>query len=1211
MDFVEQFARDVVALGGKAYVIGGWVRDKIMGMPSKDIDIEVFGLPQPELEQLLSKYGEVNLVGKHFGVYKVGDYDVSLPRTEKKSGIGHKGFDVVPDPFLTTDEAVLRRDLTINAIFYDPIIGSYRDPVGGIKDIENGVLRYVNADTFMEDPLRVYRVMQFVGRFQFRVDPDLLRLCTEMVARGELDSLPRERVFEEFGKLLVRGNKPSLGLNFARYVGIIQRYFPELEILVGTMQEPDWHGEGDCWNHTLLVVDEGTKYRNSLEYPTAFMFACLCHDLGKPATTEVIDGRITSRGHEDEGEPIARKFMDKLTNNIQLIEQVAFLVRRHLLINNWYLNKPIRKSTAIKLYREMDKLGLNHKYLVAISRSDHFGRILSAPSGTDNMAKVTWFDELMSSLVVGPEAAARIVAALVTGMDLIAMNIKPGPRYKELLDSAYNYQVDNDIKDKELVLDFVRKMVGQQYEQNFNVMKELPSTTRTGLISKYEIGKRIGEGMYGQAFSGREDRVVKLTTDKNEAYGVLKLINANFKHPNLVRYYSIKEIPHTPKRAWIIEMEKAEGQKLIGNKADLPAIAQVFDNYILSGRFRCVKLLSGVRVIYWDNGSVARRLSEKDFELLLSFSKQIKSLKCALIQELGENLDYLDIQSGNVVLMPNGMLKFFDIVIASRYEQNPSKDMIEDLIIDFYKFYRNIDARCVEVSYEFSNFLNAHQIPNNVIWATVIPRFKGMAYNFEHSWVELKINNEWYVVDITGPRQFGMLNLKPLMTRDQYRKLWISINPVDDRHRNEWGVPRYKPLTYEQNDAILAYLPKPVMTGLWRKYGITPKLRTKEPRGNRPKFLGEGSFGEAYTTYKKLGGRAVKLTRDIAEAYAVKKIIDAEFVHPNLARYYSIQEIPSEDECRRRWVIELEKVEGRLLNSDEESALYHARDYVEASLEKDNWTDEERDYQTKKMAEFGAQTMEFIKQLQSLYGAFYERFGLTSLDVHGNNVLITSNGQLKFFDIMRDFGDDAFRIQYEKIQFNPEWVRHEQNPIPLPHLHDVVLQKGTLKDVSPFIKSSKIQWGTIRKEELDIYKLVTTDGYKLALIAVKKQPEVKYYPEYGGVAPYLYLDRLEKYPDATIPGIGAIALAKLVELSKQKGYDGRVLLDATPNAEDFYIKMGMAFSEPPSWKYGSGGSRFLFTPNLAGAYLKRMESYLQTKGYQTNPDDEFEIGPPR
>ena len=475
-EFVLNLAKKVNALGGRAYIVGGWTRDLVMlkqepGKPlpfvpfddvpdAKDIDIEVYGVSQADLEVILAKLGKVDLVGKSFGVYKHGEFDISLPRTETKSGTGHKGFDIVPDPSLPPEQAVLRRDLTINAILYDPLTGTFMDPTGGMFDIETGTLRYVDRNTFGEDPLRVYRVMQFIGRFGFSPTTDLVRLCTEMVASGELDTLPRERVYEEFNKLLLRGVHPSLGLEFLLKIGAVEKYFPELYALRGSPQHPDWHREGDVWNHTMLVIDSAVRERDNSSSPAALMYAALCHDLGKPSTTRVEDGKLVSKGHDEAGEPPTRRFMERLTNDVKLIEEVAFMVRHHLVIDCWAVDKKVRKSAGARFFRKMEAAGVTCSDIMALTTADNEGRVIGEEQTKDfdaRMENVRWFGEFMASLTVTAIDTRVLPKPLVTGNDLIALGLKPGPAFKELLDKGFNFQMDNPDADKAAVLEVVKR----------------------------------------------------------------------------------------------------------------------------------------------------------------------------------------------------------------------------------------------------------------------------------------------------------------------------------------------------------------------------------------------------------------------------------------------------------------------------------------------------------------------------------------------------------------------------------------------------------------------------------------------------------------------------------------------------------------------------------------------------------------------------------
>jgi len=311
--------------GGRALVVGGWVRDRIMRLPCKDVDLEVYGIAADALRALLGEFGNVNTVGESFTVYKVGDVDVALPRRESKIGRGHKAFEVTGDPNLSFEEAARRRDFTINAIAWDPLTSDYIDPFHGRADIDARVLRAVDLRTFGDDSLRVLRAIQFAARFEFNLDPGTADLCRAI----PLDDLPAERVWGEIEKLLLQAARPSIGFTLALDLGVIDRLFPEIKALVGCEQEPEWHPEGDVWVHTLMVVDEARKRIDDLDRPrqVAVMLGAVCHDLGKPPTTAFVDGRIRSIDHEQAGVAPATAVMDRL--NIHTMD--GFDVRREVL----------------------------------------------------------------------------------------------------------------------------------------------------------------------------------------------------------------------------------------------------------------------------------------------------------------------------------------------------------------------------------------------------------------------------------------------------------------------------------------------------------------------------------------------------------------------------------------------------------------------------------------------------------------------------------------------------------------------------------------------------------------------------------------------------------------------------------------------------------------------------------------------------------------
>ena len=360
------------AAGGRALFVGGWVRDRLLGRDSKDIDLEVYGIDAGRLRVLLEELGPVNTVGESFTVYKVGPVDVALPRTESKRGRGHRGFVVRGDPYLPVEEAARRRDFTINAIAWDPLHEEYLDPCGGRADLERRLLRVVDPETFGDDSLRVLRALQFAARFELSVDDATKDLC-----RGTaLDDLPAERIWGELEKLLLDARRPSRGLELALELGVIDQLFPELQALVGCEQEPEWHPEGDVWVHTLQVVDQARMRIDDLERPhqVALMLGAVCHDLGKPATTAFIDGRIRSRNHEEAGVEPTRAFLDHLNvhtmNGYDVCQQVLGLVAQHLKPGMWHKSPgEVGDGAFRRLAKKVDL-----ELLARLATSDCLGR---------------------------------------------------------------------------------------------------------------------------------------------------------------------------------------------------------------------------------------------------------------------------------------------------------------------------------------------------------------------------------------------------------------------------------------------------------------------------------------------------------------------------------------------------------------------------------------------------------------------------------------------------------------------------------------------------------------------------------------------------------------------------------------------------------------------------------------------------------------------
>ena len=421
--------------GGRALIVGGWVRDRRLGRDAKDLDLEVFGIAPDALKTMLDGFGPVNTVGESFTVYKVGDLDVSLPRRESKTGRGHKGFMVQGDPNLSFKEAARRRDFTINAMSVDPLTDELIDPFDGATDLERRILRAVDQTTFAEDSLRVLRALQFAARFDLTVDEGTKTLCRRL----PLDDLPAERIWGEVEKLLLRADRPSVGLALAMELGVVDKLWPELLALSGCEQEFEWHPEGDVWVHTLMVADEARKRLDGLDHPRAvvMMLSALCHDMGKPLTTRFEDGRIRSKGHEEAGVPPAAAFLDRL--NIHTIggydvrHTVLGIVAHHLKPSMFFKSPtPVGDGAFRRLAQKVDP-----ELLARFAKADCHGR-----TGTFDCRAMDWFLERARALGVEHQPPAP----LLLGRHVLELGVPPGPAVGVLLKAVYEKQLDGEIE---------------------------------------------------------------------------------------------------------------------------------------------------------------------------------------------------------------------------------------------------------------------------------------------------------------------------------------------------------------------------------------------------------------------------------------------------------------------------------------------------------------------------------------------------------------------------------------------------------------------------------------------------------------------------------------------------------------------------------------------------------------------------------------------
>lgn len=436
-------------------MVGGCVRDEIMGIEPKDIDIEMYGVKEADVEAMLKASAHhVLRVGRAFPVWKAwGEgmgqdqaIDVALPRREVKTGTHHTAFAVTLDPSMTFAEAALRRDFTMNSIGKDPLTGEMVDPHGGVQDIQKKVLRHTSPH-FAEDPLRVLRGMQFCARYGLTPDPETVQFCAKLTPEG----LSSERIFGEWSKLILKGREPSNGLDFLQQTGWV-KHFPELASTIGVPQDPEWHPEGDVWTHTKHCLDAfASRHFGDEAKDLRVGLAVLCHDFGKVTHTKMEKGRWCSPGHEEAGMAPAETFLRRMTDQTELIQGVCALVGSHMIPHGLRVaaekkpSRPHAMDPAVRrLALRLGKEGTGIDELCLVSTCDNAGRPPLPPLA--RAAK--WLQSRAE--VVG--TVSERPKQLLQGRDLIALGHQPSPAFKNLLGVVFERQLDGEVQTPEEAL---------------------------------------------------------------------------------------------------------------------------------------------------------------------------------------------------------------------------------------------------------------------------------------------------------------------------------------------------------------------------------------------------------------------------------------------------------------------------------------------------------------------------------------------------------------------------------------------------------------------------------------------------------------------------------------------------------------------------------------------------------------------------------------
>lgn len=479
-EIIIKIAETIKRENGRMLIVGGAVRDMLLNIPPKDIDIEIYGLEVEKIEELIQSLNpeQLDVAGRSFCVFKTKindlELDISIPRRDSKISEGHKGFEIKGDPYMAPEEAARRRDITINALAYDPLKDEVLDFFHGQEDLEDGIIRAVDFTKFGEDPLRVLRVIQFAARFNFQIEGATQDLCRQIVQTKEFKNQPSIRIGEEWKKLLLKSPQPSIGLEVGLRLGAWQVLHPELVALVDVEQEKDWHPEGDVWTHSLMAVDEAAKIvkRENLNEEDALVIilASLSHDFGKPYTTKIEekDDKLHSYGHQKAGVEPTLNFLKRLSIEEDIQKQIAILVKEHMFLA---LNKEPTDKAIKRLSRRLSNMGsgrANIEQLVLVMEADVLGR------GSTNSLRFQRGQTLLErarAMGINKEEPKRILR----GGDLIKdLGWIPGAKFGFVLDNVYEAQLEGRISNYEEAIELAEAIDPDNFlPENYSDFKEL------------------------------------------------------------------------------------------------------------------------------------------------------------------------------------------------------------------------------------------------------------------------------------------------------------------------------------------------------------------------------------------------------------------------------------------------------------------------------------------------------------------------------------------------------------------------------------------------------------------------------------------------------------------------------------------------------------------------------------------------------------------